>query len=216
MNQTEDSLVYQMISYLLQYPNQLLIEVLPELQNEIKTVNDQQIQNDLKKFLDKCADMPLESWVDHYIAHFDFGKTTNLYVTYLKLGEQRERGLELLKLKKFYESAGFDVTDKELPDYLPIILEFCANVSYEKSNELLQMHALAIQEIRGKLKESKSHYAYVFDVLVLQMEKNGISFIKKEVQKKKPIPVPPLNSDRESLMNSINWNIRLPKGGSRK
>ncbi len=47
-----------------------------------------------------------------------------MYLTYMNTGEQRERGIELLELKQHYKKSGFEVTDKELPDYLPLLLEF--------------------------------------------------------------------------------------------
>lgn len=42
----------------------------------------------------------------------------------MNTGEQRERGIELLELKQHYKKSGLSVTDKELPDYLPLLLEF--------------------------------------------------------------------------------------------
>ena len=67
------------------------------------------------------------------------------------------------------------MTDKELPDYLPLMLEFCANVSIEKSVELLQMYVKAIQEIREKLDELNSYYVLLFDALLAHLNNNGIT-----------------------------------------
>lgn len=175
MNQTETSMVYQIIAYLLRYPNKEMVDVLPELQEEIEAIHDEQIKDDLKQFMAQISECTFDSWISHYIENFDFGKLTNLYVTYLHLGEQRERGLELLKLKKFYEGHGFEVTDKELPDYLPLMLEFCGNVPINVSNELLEMHGKSIQTIREKIVESKSYYFLLFEALVKQMKRNGVA-----------------------------------------
>jgi len=176
MNQT----IYQIIAFLLRYPDRQMQGVLPEIQEEIEAIDNVELKSYLLKFLHQSADMTLDAWIDHYIDHFDFGKMTNLYVTYLKLGEQRERGLELLKLKKFFEANGFEITDKELPDYLPLILEFCANVPAETSNELLQMHYKAIAEIRSRLIEQKSYYHLLFDALFINMESNGLNMENDE------------------------------------
>ncbi|GAB3060144.1 nitrate reductase molybdenum cofactor assembly chaperone [Virgibacillus ainsalahensis] len=180
MDRNQSLNVYQMLSFLLQYPNRQMVEALPEMQREIDTIEEQQIQNHIKKFIEIASSTPLDNWIDYYVENFDFGRLTNLYITYLKLGEQRERGLELLKLKKFYEASGFEVTDKELTDYLPLILEFCGNVPAEKSSELLQMHVKAIHAIRDKLAESDNHYVLLFDALTHQMEKNGVSILPEE------------------------------------
>lgn len=172
--------IYQIISYLLQYPNNQMIDTLPEIKEEIEVITHVEIKEYMTKFIQEVENMPLDDWTRHYIDHFDFGKLTNLYVTYLKLGEQRERGLELLKLKKYFEAHGFHVTDRELPDYLPIILEFCANVPIEVSNELLSMHGKAIMEIQMKLKEQNSFYELLFECLFLQMNAHGLSFTAEE------------------------------------
>lgn len=171
MNQT----IYQVISYLLRYPNVQMVEALPEIRTELENIQSKQIKEKIHQFIDESESMSLDDWIHYYVDYFDFGRLTNLYVTYLKLGEQRERGLELLKLKKYYEAHGYDVTDKELPDYLPLMLEFCADVSIEVSNELLQMHAEAIAEIQNKLKESSSYYSLLFDALFLQIGDNGVT-----------------------------------------
>jgi len=176
VNKKESSLIYQMISFLLRYPESHIISTFSELENEIEALETDDIKSKLKSFIIESSHLPFDDLVNHYINLFDFGRLTNLYVTYLKLGEQRERGLELLKLKKFYEAAGFDLTDEELPDYLPLMLEFCANVSIEKSNELLKQHLKELEFIRQKLRENKSQYAYLFDVLFLNMENNGCVF----------------------------------------
>lgn len=175
-----NSSIYQLISFLLTYPNKQMKDTLTELREETEVILKGDVKENLQKFIDEVETMSLDDWVTHYINHFDFGKLTNLYVTYLKLGEQRERGLELLKLKKYYEAHGFDVTDKELPDYLPILLEFCAHVPVETSNELLEMHIKAIAEIQKKLKEQSSFYHILFDALFLQMESHGLHFTTKE------------------------------------
>lgn len=167
--------VYQIVSFLLAYPNENMKETLPILKEEIEKDDDSSVKHYLLEFINKSLALSLDNWIDHYIDHFDFGRTTNLYVTYLKLGEQRERGLELLKLKKYYESNGFEVTNTELPDYLPLMLEFCANVSKETSNELLNMHANAMKEMQTRLAEMDSFYHLLFDALFLQMVKNGVT-----------------------------------------
>lgn len=166
--------IYQIIAFLLRYPEQNMHDMLPELEEELEVFHQPEIKSNLKKFLYEISSSSIDKWIEHYIRHFDFGRTTNLYVTYLKLGEQRERGLELLKLKKFFEAHGFEVTNRELPDYLPLILEFCANVPKETSNQLLAMHQEAIREIRDRLAEEQSYYQYLFDALLIYMKNNGV------------------------------------------
>lgn len=171
MHQTE---IYQLISILFQYPDEELLTILPELQVEVDNFQDAKIQAPLSQFLHVLAETPEDHLIEHYIEHFDFGRTTNLYVTYFNSGEARERGIELLKLKEFYKEHGFAITDNELPDYLPLMLEFCGNVPIHVSNDLLQNHYGSILEIRNKLHENQSYYAQLLDALVALMDRNGI------------------------------------------
>ncbi|NCU17816.1 nitrate reductase molybdenum cofactor assembly chaperone [Pallidibacillus pasinlerensis] len=167
--------IYQIISILLQYPDDEWFSILPDIKDEINTIENKDVHKLLLEFIEEIEIISQDDLVENYIENFDFGKITNLYVTYLKLREQRERGLELLKLKMFYKSHGFDITDEELPDYLPLMLEFSGNVAKEVSNELLQMHFAAIEEIQKRLKETESYYAVLLDALKLAMEHNGVN-----------------------------------------
>ncbi|QHS22495.1 nitrate reductase molybdenum cofactor assembly chaperone [Virgibacillus sp. MSP4-1] len=175
--------VYQMIAFLFHYPSQEMIDEISTLQQDIKQISNTSTQQNLLTFTDHVKEQSLEEWKSHYIENFDFSRTINLYVTYLKLGEQRERGLELLKLKKFYEAHGFSVSDQELPDYLPLMLEFCANSDIEVSNELLEMNLKGIHEIQKRLIETNSSYQYLMKALFRQMEENGLDIHLKEEAK---------------------------------
>ena len=62
----------------------------------------------------------------HYVDAFDFSKQCSLHLTYHVHGDRRQRGLAMLKLKQAYRAAGFEPPGDELPDYLPLMLEFAA------------------------------------------------------------------------------------------
>lgn len=208
MTQMKSALIYQVIAYFLQYPHEEMIEELPALKEEIDTLKEKEIQKSFQTFIAIIERVSFDQWIDHYIACFDFEKTTNLYVTYLKLGEQRERGLELLQLKQFYQAQGFAVTDSELPDYLPLMLEFCANVNKKVSNELLERYGQQIYEIYENLRKIDSWYCELFHALIQTMEENGVSIV---VQKREPLPT--YEEEREKMKKRISWNLPSAKGG---
>ncbi len=87
-------------------------------------MNKKTLKRALTAFIKQALDKTNDQLIDPYVYTFDFGKKTNMYLTYMNTGEQRERGIELLELKQHYKKSGFEVTDKELPDYLPLLLEF--------------------------------------------------------------------------------------------
>ncbi|WP_100011453.1 nitrate reductase molybdenum cofactor assembly chaperone [Lentibacillus sediminis] len=186
MKRTEINKVYQLLSFLMQYPDRQMKEALLEVKEEISRFEHPEVKMKLERFIAISEDTELEEWIDYYIENFDFGRVTNLYVTYLKSGEQRERGLELLKLKKFYEASGFTVTDKELTDYLPLMLEFCGQVPAETIRELMQMNAKAILEIHEKLRETSNYYTLLFDALLLTMEAAGVEISEPKEEQATP------------------------------
>ncbi|SER42168.1 respiratory nitrate reductase chaperone NarJ [Gracilibacillus ureilyticus] len=165
---------YQLVSFLLRYPTDEHIEAMEEMKLFLNDIEVDSVSRPLTEFIHSIADWNKEQLVEHYIEVFDFGKTSNLYMTYLKLGEQKERGLELLRLKKFYHAAGFEVTDKELPDYLPLMLEFCSCVESNIRCELLEKYTMAIVETKGKLTGFNSNYANLLEALLGLMEAEGM------------------------------------------
>lgn len=174
MNQIESADVYQILSFLLEYPTDEMQESLADVREQAKRISNENIHASLCFFIERMEKRPLDEWQELYIECFDFGRSTNLYVTYSKFGEQRQRGLELLKLKEFYQASGFEVDDCELPDYLPLMLEFCASVPIEKSNSLLTPYWNEINTIRESLHEKESDFALLLDALYFQMKENGI------------------------------------------
>jgi nitrate reductase molybdenum cofactor assembly chaperone NarJ/NarW len=164
--------VYFLSSSLLLYPDAELIEQIEELKREIEQIEDVQVQTSLSTFVEYIRTHNLDSLQENYVRTFDFGKKTNLYVTYEKYGEERERGKALLALKSLYEREGFYLDGYELPDYLPLVLEFLAECTDKSAEQLLLSVLPAIQIITNNLKEKNSYYAYVIEALLLTMEKH--------------------------------------------
>ncbi|SFU31443.1 nitrate reductase molybdenum cofactor assembly chaperone [Alicyclobacillus macrosporangiidus] len=70
--------------------------------------------------------MPMAELARCYVATFDMQETTALYLTAHELGDSRERGAALLRLHAMLRAAGLEPVRGELPDYLPLLLEFLA------------------------------------------------------------------------------------------
>lgn len=175
---------YGLISFLLEYPTEEVYDSLSEIKKEIKDQVPSSVIKEIIRFIDRRKKATLENWQDEYIEYFDFGRSTNLYVTYSKLGEQRQRGIELLKLKEFYQENNYEITEKELPDYLPLMLEFSANTSVAVSNELFQKYVHEIQAIRNNLKEKGSVFTLLFDALIELMKQNGVRTEEEKKEEK--------------------------------
>jgi nitrate reductase delta subunit len=115
-------------------------------------------------FLEATRGVPLERLRDDYIATFDFDKRTNLYLTYHLYGDGRRRGIELVRLKRRFREAGLELDDGELPDFLPVLLEF-AELAPELGLPVLAGLRGSIELIRAGLHERGSAYAHLLDAV---------------------------------------------------
>ena len=85
-------------------------------------------------------------------------------------GESRDRGPAMLELLKLYSAHGLELTAKELPDHLPVFLEFLSTRPADEAAALLGQAAHVLEALRERLKKRRSVYARVFDVLVALVE----------------------------------------------
>ncbi|WP_377802218.1 nitrate reductase molybdenum cofactor assembly chaperone [Bacillus benzoevorans] len=173
--------IFQLCSYLLNYPDEAFVESLDEVKAELDTTPFPEIQHELEQFCLKAKNQSLPSLVSTYITTFDFGKKTNLYVSYMAGGEQRERGMDLLFLKNYYKMHGFHVTDKELPDYLPIVLEFASQVEVAEMEPVFTRYMKSIAEIAGHLNPNDNLYGHIFQAILQTLERTGIRAMNSEV-----------------------------------
>jgi nitrate reductase molybdenum cofactor assembly chaperone NarJ/NarW len=175
MNNAQAQKIYQICSYLLSYPDEELIESIDYIQTELDAISIPSIKSELKQFCQKAQQFSKNEWIATYVYTFDFGKKTNLYVTYMSNGEQRERGMDLLFIKNYYKMHGFHVTDKELPDYLPILLEFAGQVDWDTIKPIFERYLSNIQEIADHLNPDENLYGHLFKCILLTIEHSGIT-----------------------------------------
>ncbi|EJR79978.1 nitrate reductase molybdenum cofactor assembly chaperone [Bacillus cereus VD156] len=161
-------------SFLLSYPEIGWREALAELQEEMEAIEQDDVKASLTAFIKQALNKTNDQLIDGYVYTFDFGKKTNMYLTYMNTGEQRERGIELLELKQHYKKSGFEVTDKELPDYLPLLLEFFANANERDSGPIMSKYTENIQALHAQLKEADSMYEPILAAVLLAIEVWGV------------------------------------------
>ncbi|QHZ47083.1 nitrate reductase molybdenum cofactor assembly chaperone [Bacillus sp. NSP9.1] len=174
MDATDKQAVFAALSYLLSYPDEQWRKERSEWQTMINQIQHQQLKEKLLSFMEEAALYSPEELIETYVYTFDFGKKTNLYVTYFNSGEQRERGIELLQLKDLYQQSGFQPTEKELPDYLPLMLEFAALADRDQAAAVFQKYAGNLEELRLQLSENESIYAALLDGLFIGLAEIGV------------------------------------------
>jgi len=167
--------VFQLCSFLLSYPNQEFVDSLEEIEADLESIPSLEMKDELEQFYQKAKKLSPSQLITTYVQTFDFGKKTNLYVTYMSNGEQRERGMDLLFLKNYYKMHGFAVSDKELPDYLPVMLEFAGCVGPEELTPVFDRYLKNIKEIERHLVEEENLYRHIFQAILLALEELGIT-----------------------------------------
>lgn len=116
------------------------------------------------RFLSEAEAMPPDDLRREYVATFDFDRRTNLYLTYHLYGDRRRRGVELVRLKRRFREAGLELAGGELPDYLPVLLEF-AEIDAERGTVILSELRGPIELVHAALEERGSLYAHLLDAL---------------------------------------------------
>ena len=69
---------------------------------DLELVEMSAMRDELSQFCQEAGKLTPSELIATYVNTFDFGKKTNLYITYMSNGEQRERGMDLLFLKNYY------------------------------------------------------------------------------------------------------------------
>ena len=159
--------VYQWFSALLCYPEAELLAALPELQAALHEWEALQTQGDsLQTFLDYLQQHSLRDLQERYVATFDRNRNHALYIFEHVYGEDRDRGSAMVDLLEEYRSHGFELGNDELPDYLPALLEYFAQVPADHAQKLLGDAVHVIAHIGNKLAASGSPYAVLLQGIV--------------------------------------------------
>jgi nitrate reductase molybdenum cofactor assembly chaperone NarJ/NarW len=108
---------------------------------------------------------PLQSEAD-YVELFDRGRATSLHLFEHVHGDSRERGPAMIDLGQTYETAGLILTEGELPDYLPAVLEFVSTQPPREAKAFLSEMSHIFNAIFGALQSKGSAYASVLGALI--------------------------------------------------
>ncbi|QCQ93376.1 nitrate reductase molybdenum cofactor assembly chaperone [Rhodococcus sp. SGAir0479] len=155
--------VDQAASLLLDYPTPALVARLPVLAGALAELPAGTARSDLTGFVEHVGSRPLPELARHYVETFDLRRKSCLYLTYYADGDTRRRGVTLVRLKQYYRRAGVEFAAADLPDFLPVVLEFGAATG---DRSLLGRHVLGLQLIRLGLVEAGSPYRAVLDALL--------------------------------------------------
>jgi nitrate reductase molybdenum cofactor assembly chaperone NarJ/NarW len=157
--------VCQAASLLLSYPDDAVRDRLPLLTRAVAALPSGAARSALERFLAHVAATPPGELAEHYVATFDRRRRCCLYLTWYTDGDTRRRGQALAELKARYRRSGLELTGAELPDYLPVVLEYAATADLADGLALLQEHRAGIELLRLALQDADSPYAAVVEAV---------------------------------------------------
>ncbi|MBI0320341.1 nitrate reductase molybdenum cofactor assembly chaperone, partial [Streptomyces javensis] len=114
----------------------------------------------LLRFCATVDGVPLLDLAAAYVRTFDRSRRRALHLTYYTDGDTRRRGSTLAALKARYRAHGWAPPEDELPDHLPLMLEFAARCP-DPGTRLLRDHRAALELLRMSLTDHGSPYADV-------------------------------------------------------
>lgn len=148
----------QVAAQLLAYPDDTVLGRLPVLREAINAIPPA-LRAGLQRTLDHAADAEPEALRAEYVETFDLRRRCCLHLTYYRYGDTRKRGTALLRFTHAYRSAGAAFTADELPDFLPVVLEFAATVDSAVGERLLVEHRAGLELLHLALTDRGSAYA---------------------------------------------------------
>ena len=143
---------YAILSALLRYPDATLRADLPDILDAIPRAEfSRQATARLARLARRLGvGDPLDR-EEAYVRLFDRGRGTSLHLFEHVHGDTRNRGPAMLELATIYETTGYAMDAHELPDFLPMVLEFCAVAPPEVATNLLGQAAPILDAIHAKL-----------------------------------------------------------------
>lgn len=119
----------------------------------------------LQKLIDEFRHQDVLDLQENYVALFDRGRYLSLHLFEHVHGESRDRGQAMVDLLQHYEAQGFAIAARELPDYLPLFLEFLSMQTAETARQWLQDAGPVLSLLSARLAKRQSAYRAVFEAL---------------------------------------------------
>jgi nitrate reductase delta subunit len=177
------SITLRALARLLCYPDDTLVGHLPDVAEEL--ARSEALSPESRRGLaDLVADLLGRDWLEveaRYVDSFDRGRRTSLHLFEHVHGDSRERGPAMIDLQNTYAGAGLYLADGELPDFLPVVLEFASTQSNAVAREFLSEMAHILNALHSALRERDNPYAAVI-AAVLELAGEPAQPVKVEAE----------------------------------
>jgi len=161
----EKRTLLKLLSLCLAYPDAETLDALPEMEAAAAGLADPRTRQRLSHFIVLMKAQSLLQLQEHYTALFDLNPSASLNLTYHLMENREDRGRALAELLEVYQQAGFEPAVNELPDFLPLLLEFMATAPQSETQAPILRCLAAVPALAGRLKENGSMYAVPLELL---------------------------------------------------
>ncbi|GLR10524.1 nitrate reductase molybdenum cofactor assembly chaperone [Mixta theicola] len=165
----------RIIGRLLDYPDRALLDHQQELEEALASASElsEEQRAQLLAVVRDFSARPLLDLQADYCELFDRGRATSLLLFEHVHGESRDRGQAMVDLMEQYRTAGLELDSRELPDFLPLYLEYLSSRSPEAAREGLVDIAPILALLSARLRQRNSRWADLLDVL-LALSDSGV------------------------------------------
>lgn len=135
------------VSWLLSYPDEGTLSRYPVVR-EMAARLPGPVRGPLLRTIDLLAEQEQFAVQEEYVDTFDTRRRGCLHLTYFSHGDTRRRGMALLRIKQDFRTAGLEIGADELPDHLPVVLEFAAGHDAERGAKILRANRPGVELLR--------------------------------------------------------------------
>lgn len=156
------------LSLILSYPTPELQAAMPEIGGVL--ASDARLATDarqaLRPLLDELGERDIYALQETYVGLFDRSRTLSLNLFEHVHGESRDRGGAMVDLLETYREGGFEPATAELPDHLPLLLEFLALRPIAEARRMLADAAHILEALSARLDRRDSPYGAAISALL--------------------------------------------------
>ena len=160
-------LIYKIMAHLLDYPTDELLANLQDIIVMLKEdpgVNAQE-RDELMQLISWMQIHNLIGMQSDYVRTFDMTPEHDLHLTHHLFGDDSGRGPALIDLSEHYKAAGLELDENEIPDFLPLILEYVSMLDDMQARVFLGDAAKVITVLADNLEKAKSPYARLLRIV---------------------------------------------------
>lgn len=159
--------IFKVLSALLSYPT----EDVRSAADEMRTTLHKDVAgpiwaiHKLDRLIDEIETKDMYELQERYVFLFDRTRSLSLHLFEHVHGESRDRGQAMVDLRALYARDGLEIDARELPDYLPLFLEYLSTRPDAEARQLLTEPIAVIVALKERLRKRQTPYTAIFAIL---------------------------------------------------